>query len=44
MMWTLIGIAAVVLVGFATFVVRNDDRERKRDAERQAAERGRLAP
>jgi hypothetical protein len=42
-MWTLIGIAVVVLVGFAVFVLRHDARDRKRDVGREAAERARLA-
>jgi hypothetical protein len=42
-MWTLISVAVVVLVGFAIFVLRNDALERKRDIERESAERARLA-
>jgi hypothetical protein len=30
-MWTLVGIATVVLVSFAIFVLQNDARDQKRD-------------
>jgi hypothetical protein len=38
-MWSLIGIAVVVLLAFAVFVLRNEAIERKRDVERDSAER-----
>jgi hypothetical protein len=40
-MWSLIGIAVVVLVGFALFVLRTEAIERDRDVEHETAKRTR---